>query len=138
MALNDLARYSHHRGAISNRRIVSLDDGVRFRYKDNADDGATKTLRLSGEEFIRRLVQHILPKGFMRMRHYGFLANCCRQRKRGVLLAALEQEIEEQSKRERTCEVPAIQQCPKCHKGRLHLIRELAPQRWEGVGLLAV
>ncbi|MEW8013841.1 MAG: transposase [Candidatus Sedimenticola endophacoides] len=59
MALNDLARYSHHRGAISNRRIISQDDGVHFRYKDNADDDTTKTLRLSGEEFIRRLVYSV-------------------------------------------------------------------------------
>ena len=64
-----LARYSH-RIAISDWRILSIEeDQVRFRYKYCADDNRQKVLALSAEEFIRRLLLHILPKGLMRIRH---------------------------------------------------------------------
>jgi hypothetical protein len=73
--LKYLARYTH-RVAISNHRLVSLADGrVTFRYKDYADDHRPKTMSLSGVEFLRRFVQHVLPKGFVKVRHYGLLAN---------------------------------------------------------------
>jgi hypothetical protein len=73
--LKYLARYTH-RVAISNHRLVSLSDGqVTFRYKDYADDQRSKTLTLSAAEFLRRFVQHVLPKGFVKIRHYGLLAN---------------------------------------------------------------
>lgn len=75
-----LARYTH-RVAISNHRLVSLDDhAVRFRWKDyRTADAATgavkiKTMALSPNEFIRRFLLHVLPAGFHRIRHYGFLA----------------------------------------------------------------
>jgi hypothetical protein len=72
--LKYLARYTH-RVAISNQRLVSLEDGrVTFRYKDYADDQRSKTMTLSAEEFLRRFVQHVLPKGFVKVRHYGLLA----------------------------------------------------------------
>jgi len=72
--LKYLARYTH-RVAISNQRLVSLADGrVTFRYKDYADDHRSKTMTLSAEEFRRRFVQHVLPKGFVKVRHYGLLA----------------------------------------------------------------
>ena len=73
--LKYLARYTH-RVAISNSRIVDVADGrVTFRYKDYADDHRAKTMTLSGVEFLRRFVQHVLPKGFVKVRHYGLLAN---------------------------------------------------------------
>jgi len=73
--LKYLARYSH-RVAISNARLESLEDGrVSFRYKDYADDGRSKRLSLDALEFLRRLVQHVLPRGFVKVRHYGLLAN---------------------------------------------------------------
>jgi len=72
--LKYLARYTH-RVAISNQRLVSVEDGrVTFRYKDYADDHRSKTMTLSAEEFLRRFVQHVLPKGFVKVRHYGLLA----------------------------------------------------------------
>jgi len=124
-----LARYSH-RSAISNHRIRTVDGtGVTFSYKDYADDNQYKMLRLSADEFIRRVLQHILPKGFMRIRSYGFLANCCRKKKRPHLLRALKQKHEEEKKDEEA--EPAIEECgypcPRCHKGRLRVIMELAP-----------
>jgi Putative transposase/Transposase zinc-binding domain len=72
-----LSRYTH-RVAISNRRLIALDDtGVTFRYKDYRRDGADRqrTMTLSPDEFIRRFLLHVLPKGFHRIRHYGLLAS---------------------------------------------------------------
>jgi Putative transposase/Transposase zinc-binding domain len=77
--LKYLARYTH-RVAISNHRLVKLDDGhVTFRYKDYSDDHRQKTMMLSAMEFLRRFVQHVLPRGFVKVRHYGLLANRHRQ-----------------------------------------------------------
>jgi len=73
--LKYLARYTH-RVAISNHRIVAVAEGqVRFRYKDHADDHRQKTMSLAADEFLRRFVQHVLPAGFIKVRHYGLLAN---------------------------------------------------------------
>ena len=72
-----LSRYTH-RVAISNRRLLSLDaDGVTFRYKDYRRDGAERysTMTLATDEFIRRFLLHVLPRGFHRIRHYGLLAS---------------------------------------------------------------
>jgi len=83
--LKYLARYTH-RVAISNSRIVKLEDGaVTFRYKDYADSRKEKYLTLPAEEFLRRFVQHVLPKGFTKIRHYGLLAS--RQRKKRLALS---------------------------------------------------
>jgi uncharacterized protein YjbJ (UPF0337 family) len=71
-----LSRYTH-RVAISNRRLISLDDnGVSFRFKDYRREGAARygTMTLTADEFIRRFLLHVLPKGFHRIRHYGLLA----------------------------------------------------------------
>jgi hypothetical protein len=69
-----LGRYTH-RVAISNRRLVSLkEDRVTFSYKDYADGARGKQMTLDAEEFIRRFLLHVLPKGFVRIRHYGLLA----------------------------------------------------------------
>ena len=73
--LDYLGRYTH-RVAISNDRLLSLDNGkVTFRYKDYKDGNVQKTMTLDADEFIRRFLLHILPSGFVRIRHYGFLAN---------------------------------------------------------------
>jgi Putative transposase/Transposase zinc-binding domain len=82
--LKYLARYTH-RVAISNARLLELADGrVTFRYKDYADAHRPKTMTLEAGEFLRRFVQHVLPRSFVRIRHYGLLAN----RQRAARLAA--------------------------------------------------
>ncbi|MHC4137675.1 MAG: IS91 family transposase [Planctomycetota bacterium] len=69
-----LGRYTH-RIAISNHRLISLEGGqVRFQIRDHADDGRRKTLDVSAGEFIRRFLLHVLPRRFVRIRHYGLLA----------------------------------------------------------------
>ncbi len=80
--LQYLGRYTH-RVAISNHRLVSLTDGqVTFRWRDSAHHNEQKLLSLSLDEFLCRFLLHILPKGFVRIRHFGFLAN----RRRTTLL----------------------------------------------------
>ena len=76
-----LSRYTH-RVAISNHRLTAFDEtGVSFRYKDYRRDGADRqrTMTLSADEFIRRFLLHVLPKGFHRIRHYGLLASTRRK-----------------------------------------------------------
>jgi hypothetical protein len=73
--LRYLGRYTH-RVAISNHRIVSFDgERVTFRYRDYAHGGKHRLMTLTAVEFLRRFFLHVLPKGFVRIRHYGFLAN---------------------------------------------------------------
>ena len=70
-----LGRYTH-RIAIANSRLVKMEDGqVSFRWRDYRHQGCRKIMTLSAEEFIRRFLLHVLPEGFHRIRHYGFLAN---------------------------------------------------------------
>ena len=79
-AIAYLSRYAY-RTAISNSRIVSVEaEGVTITYKDYSDDGKEKTMLLDGEEFIRRFLLHVLPKGFSRIRYSGYLANSCRKK----------------------------------------------------------
>jgi hypothetical protein len=69
-----LGRYSH-RVAIANSRLVAIDDGhVSFTWKDYADGSQVKVMRLTADEFLRRFLLHVLPKGFVRVRHYGLMA----------------------------------------------------------------
>jgi hypothetical protein len=76
-----LSRYTH-RVAISNSRLIRFDDtGVTFRYKDYRCDGADRqqVMTISADEFVRRFLLHVLPKGFNRIRHYGLLAGATRK-----------------------------------------------------------
>ena len=88
--LNYLGRYTH-RVAITNHRLVSLDDDgrVSFRWKDYRHHHKTKTMTLAAHEFLRRFLLHVLPDGFRRIRHYGFLANGHRTKKLAILRALL-------------------------------------------------
>ena len=77
--LHYLARYTH-RVAISNHRLLSMEDGkVTFRWKDYAHGGKQRKMTLAAEEFIRRFLLHVLPKSFVRIRQYGWMANRCRR-----------------------------------------------------------
>ena len=86
-----LSRYTH-RVAISNSRLLSLDErGVTFRWKDYRAEGRTrhKTMTLTAEEFMRRFLLHVLPAGFHRLRHYGLLANPTRKKNIEIARALL-------------------------------------------------
>jgi len=84
MVMDYLGRYTH-RVAISNHRLVQLEGGkVTFRYRDRKDNDRVKLMTLEASEFIRRFLLHILPDGFMKIRHYGILSNRNRKTKLGL------------------------------------------------------
>ena len=88
--LRYLARYTH-RIAISNRRLAALDDrSVTFTWKDYRAGGEHKCMTLDAHEFIRRFLLHVLPEGFQRIRHYGFLANGHRKAKLAIIRRLLD------------------------------------------------
>ena len=90
--LQYLARYTH-RVAISNHRLLGMDDGkVTFRWKDYAHGGKQRKMTLAAEEFIRRFLLHVLPKGFVRIRHFGWMANRCRRERAAQCRALLDEE----------------------------------------------
>jgi hypothetical protein len=135
--LRYVARYTH-RVAISNERILDIEDGrVRFVWKDYRDNNQCKTMALAAEEFIRRFLMHVLPKGFQRIRHYGFLANCCRQRKltlcRQLLRMAPPEPKSSPAKdyRQRYEELTgrSLTQCPVCQQGKMLLVEVLPCSR---------
>ena len=81
VVLKYLARYTN-RAAIANSRLVSFEQGkASFRYKDYARGNEQRIMSLDGAEFLRRFLLHVLPAGFMQIRHYGLLANRCRNKK---------------------------------------------------------
>lgn len=130
--LKYLARYTH-RVAISNRRLISYRDGkVTFRYKDYARESAQRTMTLESSEFIRRFLLHVLPSGFMRIRHYGFLANRCRKEKLATCrrLLGCDKSTDSRDEAELPVSQPTAQAdsaqveicCPVCKTGRMHII----------------
>ena len=130
--LKYLARYTH-RAAISNHRLLELEDGqVRFRWKDYAHGGRWRTMTLSAVEFVRRFVTHVLPSGFVRIRHYGLLANRHRREKlalcRELLGGGAASEFEDEGpkpRREGSDAVTPTRACPVCGAGRLVVVAEL-------------
>ena len=87
--LDYLGRHTH-RVAIGNSRLLGCENGrVRFRWKDYRANNKCKVMTLHADEFIRRFLLHTLPKGFRRIRHFGFLANACRASKLARIRTAL-------------------------------------------------
>lgn len=124
--LHYLGRYTH-RVAISNHRLVSFTDGqVTFRWRDSADHNEQKLLSLSLDEFLCRFLLHILPKGFVRIRNFGFLAN----RKRATLLPLCFQLLGSQQQRQAEQHASSTEdgsdlwRCPKCG-GPMQVIERL-------------
>jgi Putative transposase len=109
--LQYLARYTH-RVAISHHRIVGVADGrVTFRWKDYAHGGKQRKMTLSANEFLRRFLLHVLPKGFIRIRFFGFLA----PRQRGALLPLCRRLLGEDPRpRLPAPPAPALWRCPRC------------------------
>ena len=134
--LDYLSRYTH-RIAIANHRILDCRNKlVRFRYKDYAHGGAVKEMTLSATEFIRRFLLHVLPPGFMRVRHYGLLANRRREEKlaRGRALlgytAVPRAQSAQESVPERIARLTGVDpsRCPVCGAGPMRCIERFAPR----------
>ena len=143
--LKYLARYTH-RVAISNRRLVALQNGsVTFRWKDYAKQNQPRMMTLHATEFIRRFLLHVLPKGLVRIRHFGFLANRCRRKKislcRRLLNVAVpikpqgSNPVEDSPAAEQ--EAKPIDRCPVCNVGRLRPVELLPPQAPMPTGLVS-
>jgi hypothetical protein len=130
--LDYLGRYTH-RVALSNDRIVKVEDEeVTLSYRDRKDGNRKKTIPLKAHEFIRRFLLHVLPEGFMRIRHFGFLANRSKKqmltqcRKLLKLAPALPQ-IPKQSALDLLRELTGVDltRCPSCQKGTMIVVGEL-------------
>jgi hypothetical protein len=129
--LKYLARYTH-RVAISNQRLLSLDDGrVSFAYKDYAGGNQTRTMTLDAVEFIRRFLLHVLPGGFVRIRQFGFLANRVRREKLARCRTLLGVAPDPISPTKPTSDVkiddPDRTLCPVCKAGHLVRIEVIQP-----------
>jgi Putative transposase/Transposase zinc-binding domain len=129
-----LGRYTH-RVAIGNHRLVSLSDtAVRFRWRDYAHGNETKVMSLAPVEFIRRFLLHVLPSGFMRIRHYGWLANRNKHDHLHQLRQRLDQPDPPKAEPEgvadfllRVCRID-ITRCPHCGECRLHRVPLFDPR----------
>ncbi len=142
--LKYLARYTH-RVAISNHRLVALQDGqVTFRFKDHKRGGKLRTQTLEAVEFLRRFCLHILPKGLHKIRYFGYLANRHRQAKLALCRTLLGQSAdalvtnamavgdgtpEPNSKGAR---IEPGDECPACHQGRMLLVETYYRHRAAG------
>ena len=132
--LDYLGRYTH-RVALSNDRIVKVENGqVTLSYRDRKDGDRKKTIPLEAHEFIRRFLLHVLPEGFMRVRHFGFLAN--RSKKQALtqcrkLLGANPASLQSpsESARDLLLRITGIDlsRCPSCHNGTMIVVVELPP-----------
>jgi hypothetical protein len=126
-----LSRYTHRVG-ISNRRLLQLDRAagtVTFDYKDYADGAQHKPMRLALEEFIRRLRLHFLPACFVKIRHYGLLANRGRQQRLERARALLQ--IGPVPTAAAPGKLRTLPVCPHCGRPALFLVRVWPPQRFQ-------
>jgi hypothetical protein len=125
--LRYLGAYTH-RVAISNRRLVALaEKDVTFRWRDSAHGNKKRSMTLPVEEFLRRFLLHVLPKGFVRIRNFGFLAN----RQRATLLPLCFQLLGDSESRPTSAPLPSTDQpcslwnCPACG-GTMHVVERLS------------
>ena len=135
--LDYVGRYTH-RVAISNNRILNIEDGlVTFRYKDYRDGSQQRTMTLAADEFIRRFLLHVLPEGFHRIRYYGFFGARYRKEKLeqcrqllGMVPREPESKMAELDYRDRYQALTgsSLWECPACHRGRMIVIREIPPR----------
>ncbi len=119
-----LGRYTR-KIAISESRIRTVSEHhVTFDYKDYRDN-KDKQMRLGGTEFLRRFLLHVLPQGFMRIRHYGFLSNRSRKQKLAIIRQCLQAPPREAETKTDTGVTSVTCLCPKCQKGRLQVCYEI-------------
>ncbi len=130
--LEYLGRYTH-RVAISNNRIIAIDNGgVTFNYKDRKRDNEIKEMTLDAHEFIRRFLLHVLPKGLIKIRYFGFLSHTNKNKEIPLIRKLIDPDATFPEKTKETiCEMMLrltgidITCCPKCMKGKMVRIRKL-------------
>ena len=132
--LDYLGRYTH-RVALSNERILSVQNGqVTLSYRDRKDGNRKTTIPLDAQEFIRRFLLHVLPDGFMRIRHFGFLANRSKKQalsqcRRLLKIEPALPETPKESAKDLLLRITGIDlsRCPSCHRGTMIVVAELPP-----------
>jgi hypothetical protein len=132
-----LGRYTH-KVAISNNSIIKISDNeVTFKWKDYRDKNNKKRMTLDNSEFIRRFLLHVLPEGFMKIRHYGILSNRNRNTKLKKCKEQLQvqlgdKESEEESWKEILPEITGgnLCICPKCKNGQMQTQKTLWPMKY--------
>ena len=138
--LDYVGRYTH-RVAISNNRLLNIEDGqITFRWKDYRDGDAQKSMTLTAQEFIRRFLLHVLPPGLQRIRYYGLLGNRHRQEKLAQCRRLLDMSLA--APKEIPTRAPtdyrdryealtgvSLHECPVCHRGRMIPVEQLSPSR---------
>jgi hypothetical protein len=137
--LEYLGRYTH-RIAVSNHRLVKMDDDrVSFRWRDYSDNNKSKIMTVAADEFIRRFLLHVLPDGFVKIRHYGLLGNRCRRKKLSrcrVLLSCTDHQAEPKAEtwQEALLRFTGIDiaRCPVCKEGKMQTREILRPARCNG------
>jgi len=130
--LEYLGRYTH-RVAISNNRIISIDNGrVTFTYKDRQRDDEIKKMTLDADEFIRRFLLHVLPKGLMKIRYFGFLSHTNKKEQIPLIRKLIDPEATSPEKINESINEMMLRLtgidiscCPKCKKGKMIRIRKL-------------
>lgn len=130
--LEYLGRYTH-RVAISNNRILSIDDGkVTFTYRDRQRNSELRNITLDAKEFIRRFLLHVLPAGFMKIRYFGFLSHTNKSKQIPLIRKLIDPDADSPEKiSETVCEMMLrltgkdITCCPKCKRGKMIRIRNL-------------
>jgi hypothetical protein len=135
--LKYLSRYTH-KIAISNRRLLAMDDqSVTFRWKDYAHGNRPSTMTLDAGEFLRRFLMHVVPRGFTRIRHFGFLANRHRGRNlkqcRQLLNPNHDAQADELTQAVQASDPQAADhddhdECPACHRGRMVIGHRIEPR----------
>jgi hypothetical protein len=136
--LQYLGRYTH-RIAISNNRIIEAENSkVSFRWRDYADDDKQKVMTLHADEFIRRFLLHVLPNRYVRIRHFGLLANrkrkdnisTCREFLGNHKTVTKEKDVPEtwQEQLLRICGID-VTTCPVCRKGKMRRLEIMLPRR---------
>jgi hypothetical protein len=140
--LDYLGRYTH-RVALSNDRIVKVENGqVTLSYRDRKDGDRKKTLTLETHEFIRRFLLHVLPEGFMRIRHFGFLANRSKKQalaqcRRLLKIDPALPQSQKESAKDLLLQITGIDlsRCPHCRNGTMIVVGDLIPilnsSRWD-------
>jgi predicted Zn-ribbon and HTH transcriptional regulator len=131
--LEYLGRYTH-RVAISNNRIISIDDGkVTFTYRDRQRNREVREMTLDAQEFIRRFLLHVLPAGFIKIRYFGFLAHTNKNKQIPLIRKLIDPDADLPEKiKETVCEMMLrltgtdITCCPKCKRGKMITIRKLS------------
>ena len=127
--LQYLARYTH-RVAISNHRLIALEDGrVSFRWKDYAHGNKKRKMTLTAHEFLRRFLLHVLPRGFVRIRHFGFLSTRTRA---GLIPLCRQMLVKSPRPRSPTVTETAVPvqawRCPEC-AGPMAVVEKLTSQQ---------